>query len=507
MIKNKKIGILGLILATSVYLVGCNNNQDSSNKNSEIDNVYTLFKTTYEHMLNLENYSKGFTCRLNVEDETSMEIDNDNIDFGEVNTEGNAWGEGEKEQYLNYINESIVANSNCSNLNQVYAAYNLVSNIGYYGSYNCKIKNDMDLNTDMKYYSDESVISKDGDNDYVFNKIEHNRFSDVDITCCKQLIGDSFYKEVFFNYLTIIKKNGFGDFEFENLEQFVDALKNNFVLANGLDFSKDEVESDLSFVLEDDVYSLSVKLNWEEENSLASSEGDNCASEYIFSFVPNKYMEYNLIYNENAIHNEVICPNNDNSGVIPLIANRTFNLNWHASMDYEEEGCPTIAEDVTYEDEGKYQIWINYYIDGHYFFDSNISHEWGTEVTHGNLVGADEYFKADMQWYLDPECTIPFTAETWPCYSFNLYTNLDSLNDDYALVGHFNFEDEVEYRDCIASDLFDYRYSILKVSGDNKFDNISYAYAYLNGERIEKDEPLTFISSQTNYLAIIYHFI
>lgn len=547
MIKIKKLGVLGLVLATSAYLVGCNNNnQESSNKNSgnetpssldsslnspttsetpssldsslntptsetpssstsdntsekdlTVDEVFSLFKTTYNNMLDFENYSKGFTGRFDVDDEWSMEIDNDNVDLGEVNPNGNAWGEGEKEQFLNQVNESIRKYENGSMIQQQYVAYDLVNNVGYSGYYDGDEVNYRTDGTTMMYNSKNSVIAKDGDNYYLFNKNENNYSSDLETNYNKQLIGDEYYKEAFSNYMSILMGFGFGDFKIENIEDFVDSLKDDFVYNN--DFSKDEVESNLSFSLEDDVYSLSVKMNWKEETSLTSSQGDNFSSEYVFTFKPDKYMEYYSIYNEETTNYREICSDNDNSGVIPLISSWTFIMDWHVSMEYEQEGCPTIVEDVTYEDIGNYQISIGYYIDGKYF--SHIIPKWGTEVMQLDLAGADQWFKEDMQWYIDPECTIPFTAETWPCYSMALYTDLDSINDDYALVGYYYFVDDEDYQNCINNDSFDYRYYIYEVSGNNDFS--SYSYAYLNGERIEKDDPITFISGQINYISFI----
>ncbi len=512
---NKKIGILGLVLATSTYLASCNNNnqntssnvdsgsdipssltsENTSEKSLTIEEVYTLLKTTYDNLLNVENYTNGFTASYTEDCEYKIEIDNENVDFGEVNPDGSAWTDGEQESFLQQINDTISMYGNSFLHRKEQVSYDLINNVGYDIYYYSQEENDSIESSDGNYNKAETVIAKDGDNKYMYIK-EINNFWDPAYTdCYKMLVGDDIYKEMFSGYTNIVTDLDY--YLLGTVEEYVGSLKEDFVDYDICSI-EDVVVEDLSFALDEDVYSISVKLNY---TGTSTDAYEDCTMEYFISFVPNEYLNYQVVTNDKWKDSMDICPDNDQSGVIPYFTKEKTKINLQFTMEYESENCPTIDADDTYEDMGNYRIEVDYYIDGNYLFNSSSYLEWGTEVTQLKLKGADQWFKEDMQWYLDPECTIPFTEETWPCYSFDLYTSVDSINEDYALVGHYNFSDDEEYQESLNDEYFDYYYDIFEVSGERNF--VSYSYAYLNGERIENDVPIVFTSGIVNYIAFI----
>lgn len=113
------------------------------------------------------------------------------------------------------------------------------------------------------------------------------------------------------------------------------------------------------------------------------------------------------------------------------------------SLSYNNDLLPafndTDIKEADFEDQGGVEIEITYYVNGHEIdaydygyhdataeaFISYMDGKYGEDVNLLNL-GDDIVTTKDapLKWYTDPECTIEYTATTYPSLNLTLYTNV-----------------------------------------------------------------------------------
>lgn len=473
-----------LMVALSLCMISCKDKGGSKKSNEK---TYGMLMAAVSNTLDVENY-EGFTSVNSQTMATTAVLDNKKTNLGATDADGKPWAsEDAKTAYLAEI-EELLEKSRYSHAREEKISYDVKNLIGYEIEKSSNAEGGMD------------VVSS-----CVFKKDAAGKYYEYDVIDSeKHLVDSDFYMNAFSNGYT---KNleMFASEEVKTLNGIIDVVKKEVV---------EEVKKEFDYTIKtvvttskkDGVNTLTLSLKANGEPKTTSS---------YYGVFQNLVIEYKLVFDFNEtsllklsitmdMKQEQIMLVNDNkdSGRVVASAGVEIVTVTECSNAYDASDMPTIATDQVFVDRGGMPIYLNLHVDG-YKIDSNYPVVYcGDAVTTITPSDMSEIIKSNVKWYLNKECTVEFTAEKWTAYSadINLYTKSEYVNDGYVIVG-FRIYGESTYTENVNSGSVDYYYYLYKTSGQT-FTS-TYDYAYLNGTRIEKDDAITFVAGQVNYLIFI----
>lgn len=488
------LSFLCTLAASNMWLTSCNNSNESNLSDSqylessiinnsselissddnkiEVQDVLNLLGEKINYLTNIDNYTKGFTAIVTGEGKSDVTILDDKSDYGNYNADGNQWtSESEKEEFKNAILDEYKSYSNYTSNYKNKIAFNLENKEGFFVVNN---------NYSGEEYGYSYLYTKEN-NDYCFYDINELE---------KYTTGEEYYKEVFSNYIDSIQEIDYIEGN-TNLSLFINYLKQSYQEY----YENVDVLVSADMNKEDNYYILTITINIIDEET-----GVN-ANEIINFTFNDEYLNVDYETDYKYEQNYKIC-DKDDSGYFLIQNQYTYKNTYQFLMEYDDNDCPNIDDTIEkFNYEGNVYINVQYNIEGHYVFNSSKDVQYNSEVTQLSFSGSTECFKDDMVWYLDEECTIPFNETTWPSYSFNLYTTLDSLNDDYYFVAHHSFN-EAEYLERKENNRLYYYYDIMKKGEEQDF--IDFDYAYFNDEKIYSKDDIIFVKGIINYFISIH---
>lgn len=493
---------LGSIITSNIYLTSCNKSNETQHTNSEHlttatsfnsnssfsssdenkineEEVFDLLMKKRNTLSNITNYSKGFTSVSLCDYKSEVYVLDDKSNYGELNTDGNKWtSENEKDNVKNDILENYSYDFNYSYSYENKIAFDLQKKEGFQ-TYNEK-------DEESTYYSYNYFYTKESNNYYSYNIDELERYT----------IGEDYYKEIFSYHLYLLDEIDLSE-ENNSLSLFITSFRNyyqDYYENVDVSLSVDKNQEDNSYLLTVTIAAI------DNIGNTLYGYSSSIGKEIIKYSFNEDYLKVNYTTEIKYEYKHNIC-DKDDSGYIVIENDITSSYDYLFLTEYDNNNCPSI-DDVkeSFIDEGYVGIDVEYYIDGHYIFNSLSDFHYNDKVSQLRINGYDDCFKSNMVWYLDEKCTIPFNEDTWPCYSLNLYTTLDSLNDDYYFVAHYSFTEE-EYEKAIQQNNLHYYYDIMKKGEGSEF--IDFKYAYFNDKLIYTKDEIIFIEGKINYLILI----
>lgn len=474
-----------LMVALSLCMISCKDKGGSKNSNEK---TYGMLLTAVSNTLDLEDY-EGFTSVNSQTMATTSVIDQKKTNLGATDGDGKPWAsEDAKTAYLATI-ETSLEDSSYSYASEEKISYDVKNLTGY------EIRKSSNTEGEM------NVVSS-----CVFKKDAAGKYYEYDVIDSeKHLVDFDFYKNAF--------SNGYD----ENLEIF--ASEEVKTLNGIMEFLQkdvvEEVKKECDYTIKTNVTTskkngvntLTIALKVNAEPKTTSSyygEFQNLVIEYTLVFDFNETSLLKLGITMDMTQEQIMLVNgNKDSGRVVVSSNTGIVTVTEFSNAYDASGMPTIAADQVFVDRGGMSIYLNLYVDGYEIDNAYPVVYCGDAVTTITPSNMSEIIKSNVKWYLDKECTVEFTAEKWTAYSddINLYTKSEYVNDGYAIVG-FRIYSESDYNEAVSNDSLSYYYYLYKTSGQT-FTVTTYDYAYLNGTRIEKDDTITFVAGQVNYLFFI----
>lgn len=478
---------LGFIMVSNMFLTSCGQTNSSTDSNSfsssysenKIDDeeVFNLLMQKRNTLSNISNYSKGFTSITSSEYTSDVCVLDDKTNYGELNSDGNKWtSESEKEEVKNTILKTYKDEFNYSYSYEETVAFDLKKEEGF------QLNNEKNDGTS---YSNNYLYTSEGDNYYSYSINELERYT----------IGKDYYKEIFSYYVYSLDEIDLSE-KRNSVSLFIDYLKMYYQE----EYESIDVTVFSDIEQEDNSYIFMITLDFiDSDGNELYGYSSSSGKEIIKYSFNDDYLKVSYNTEIKYEFNQKIY-DSDDSGQIAIQISQGGSTNYLFLTEYNNENCPTINNKDDFEDKGYVSIDVEYYIDGHYVFNSLSNPNYKEEVSQLSIYGYTDCFKNDMVWYLDPECTIPFNDDTWPCYSLNLYTTLDSLNDNYYFVAHTSFY-EGEYEEAVEQNELYYYYDIMK--NDEASEFIDFIYAYFNDKKIYSKDEIVFEEGKINYLILI----
>lgn len=313
--------------------------------------------------------------------------------------------------------------------------------------------------------------------------------------------------------------------ELENVYNFIeqDSLENlkTFVLTNfKIQMIKSTPTFTINFSEKDDVVTLNIKVELKDVSSFYNIRNHGA----IKLNNVTKIMELTINFNDTEILDITgketyvgstsldIEDYSDNAEALEneLAVDMTLsNIYKYVVSEYDGENKPEIVDSEFvysgYDGEiEKNESLVTLYIDG-YYCESD-TREMGEVIDKGNIFrhhsGINFYTiidnVEDITWYIDKECTIPYTSNTYPSYDINLYAKLSEIEVHENMV--FSLEATVYTYD----ENVDYSKYITNLSIDTTThwfnENGQYSYIYINGEKKDTTNWYDLDSSKINQI-------
>lgn len=472
------------IMATLTFTVSCKDDKVSC------DEAFKVLKQSMLYTSNVENYEKGFTCEWLESDESVSTLIESKSDLGDTNPDGEPWAsEDAKKAFLDeYRGVYEDSKSFSSYLDK--ASYDLVNEKGYL------IEKEYSAETfDYEVYA-TTLFQKESDGKYYKYDVEDNN---------KYLADKDFYMIDFNDYIADELASDEYLNECDTCNDFTDMLK------QGIEEELDEFETNITVKAKAKKskgnYVLTVNLNVEiilSDELKALTQIEEMETEYIVTFTFNKnYVKEMSATGKETYEQRFPINETEDSGYVTVISTANSKDVSKFSNEYDATDCPALSDSqATYR--GGMPIDIYFNVNGYYVSNAYATVYCGEEVGNLKPTHLKSEFKDNTQWYLDEECTIPFTQTKWSSFSDNiyLYTNSESITDGYVFVGATTL-DESSYDSAVESGSLSYdyyNYYVLKLNG---MTASNCKYAYVNGTKVESGEEIVFVDGQTNYLIYI----
>lgn len=477
-----------LLVATLVAPLGfscfaCGNDTLANIKTPE--QAYEVLRENNKNIESFVNSATSFTFSAKGSQSQIFTLDETNTNLGSTNASGVAWQSETEKQEAIQDQKTALSELSYNEEERYQVAYN-GNGTGYINSY---------MTNNGKEHTESQVLKKDGSKYYLYYVEDEEKYQ----------VDKDYYKSMRDEALDGVDEYTYFVHE-ETLEEQEDFFGSGMFTDCEIEYTKKNGIGQLKFI-----YEISESIPPSPTSALqeiADFTQQETTQIITIKFNNKAILSVNL-YREIVMKGEKKINSLDNSGAFAINFMVIEEEEIGFSTTYNPSLCPTIKNETAFADMGEKRIFVEYYVDGHYLFNSSSNYRYGEEVE-PFVTGAGLGLKSDITWYLDEACTIPFTAETYFSYNFKLYAKgLDVFEEGYGLVALDSFQSEDEYQSWLATgevlEEDDYHYYIYSVTG--LISGIgNYECVYVNGERYDttNKDQITLASGQLNYIVNIF---
>lgn len=489
--------------------------EDPNNPGQDESEESTLPKTAEECFAKIKNLASVINpangYRLDITSGEELSVDYSNSNFEELGLTD--------EDSINALKEDIDAEMTSRDyLDKAIIEYNATDKTGY-----------------TLYCSDDNITSYDVYNDEYLYISRVSPSSQADVMPISRLLPDKYKLQVDGEYYNQYMY----DFN-KSLENLYMCLDNDslddlqtFVLTK---FKLQRITSTPTFTFnfseKDNIVTLNIKV--ELKDAFSSLGVATISSGLLYLNNITKTMELTIKFNDTEILDIVgketyigstsldVEDYLDNAEALEneLAVDMTLtNLYGYVIADYDGENKPEIV-DTEFVPSGnngeleKSESLVTLYIDG-YYCESNYR-EMGEEMDKSNMFnhhdGVTFYDKidnmTDITWYIDKECTIPYTRNTYPSYDINLYakfSDIDLKEGEVLLIEAtvYTYDENVDYSKYITN----FSFGGGKDLSNGQYyptywfsANGQYSCVYINGEKKDTTNTYYLDSSKINVI-------
>lgn len=448
---------------------------------SEAD-IYDIFYQSINDFLNYDNNSYYYMETVVSEEDAKINVEKTSFDKMEGITFVN---EEEKQQFIDDFNAELDENLNTRDETITYYSFDSDNSVAYEAEYYLGLEN-MWLGT---LY----LTAKEDDKYYYYDMDDMKRY----------LVGpdhfESYFRDIKMNYELFFHSYYCQD----NLEKEETFLADYYGQETNYVYQKEILKNDQFYEIK---WTLTHDFILDEESFLLEYLGDYLDG-YNKEIISFKFNDDGLIsssYENASIMNFSYSLEDSPDDKVIITDKSSYGYEMEFNKEYNDAKLPTIDKSA-YSDSGNISISVDYYIDGlmllgaietHYFTEDVKLFAPENQRLYANMI------KEDAIWYLDEECTIPFTLETFPSCDLELYTTMSSIEEGYAFVAVAAFSSIEQYENAKNNGRINYYYHLRTVN----YEEVTSAYqcVFLNGTRLEVGDKIQYREKAYNEHINIY---
>lgn len=473
------------MVCTCCTFVACGNKGDDTEQNAEAN--YTILKTSVNNMADMAQYTEGFTMISN--EKSKMEI---SLDESKFNPTGMT--EEEKATFIEMYNTSI-GSMNGTSADRYVLSYDKVNNKGY------SVKQDITYGTQGEENATTSSfwLYEDEGSDYNLYTYSYDEGLETSYIKNKYVVDGEYYN----NYL-------------KELNEFVDDIKERISAESFEELKAELVESaqtevgninfdvDVKVGEKDGEYSLNICISATAQNfdmGIALVDSVEVKMEVGITYTKDYFKTAKTGFSMVGIMTQTFAEE-DGIGFVGSLTNNVVmsmeeDLNFSNSYNskFEPQFNDTDMKKEDFVDAGQLPVHMRYFVNGYQV--KYCYYSMGDKVVAPEIEGIVD--AENIKWYLDPECTVEFTAETYPSYDLDLYANV-TLAQDKVFVVSGSYDTYLEFDE---EEFLSYHIVHIESKYFGVVDSELYECAYVNGTLVEAGEQITLQDGILNIVVYI----